>query len=198
MTEVNSRLTKPKRSKFIVAAALLVTIDTLLLGYLAFGFLTSLIFSSGFLGGFLLWYFVRSETPYKKLKYPYFACLALFLIHRVEEKYLGFFAFLADVTGVRTPEVLSWQVIALVVISVGSWLSIPFFLRAGHEFGYYFVWTFFAAMGITELAHWLVFPFVLDHPFHYVPGMISVLPLAPFAWVGMYRLIAGRTRKEAL
>ncbi len=187
-----------RRSTKLVVAAFLYTVITLLLGYLAFGFLTSLIFSSGFLGGFILWYFIPSITPYEKLKVPYFACLALFFLHRVEEKYMGFFAFLSEVTKVRTPEILSWEVVGLVVISVGSWLSIPFLLRKGYDFGYYFAWTFFAAMGVTELAHWIVFPFLLETPFQYIPGMISVVPLAPVAWVAMRRLIVGRQKRNFL
>ena len=111
---------------------------------------------------------------------------------------MGFFAFLSEVTKVRTPEILSWEVVGLVVISVGSWLSIPFLLRKGYDFGYYFAWTFFAAMGVTELAHWIVFPFLLETPFQYIPGMISVVPLAPVAWVAMRRLIVGRQKRKFL
>ena len=173
-------------------AVFLYTAFALLLGYLAFGLLTSLIFSSGFLGGYILWCFIRSATPYEKLKMPYYACLALFLIHRFEEKYMGFFAFLSKVTNVQTPEILSWEVVGLVAMSVGSWLAIPFLLRRRYEFGYYFAWTFFTSMGVTELAHWIVFPFILENPLQYIPGMISVVPLAPVAWIAMRRLIARR------
>ncbi len=184
------------RSIKVIVAAFLYTVVTLLLGYLSFGFLVSLIFSSGFLGGFILWYFIRSATPYERLKVPYFICLALFVLHRVEEKYMGFFAFLSRVTNVQTPEVLSWKVIGLVAISVGSWLAIPYLLRRGYDFGYYFAWTFFTAMGVTELAHWLVFPFLLENPIQYVPGMISVIPLAFVAWLAMRRLIVDRQRRS--
>lgn len=186
------------RSKTVVIAAFLYTAFTLWLGYKAFGFFTSLIFSSGFLGGFALWYLFDSTAPYEKLKGPYYTCLLLFLIHRIEEKYAGFFSFLSEVTNIPTPEIMSWQVIGLVVISVGSWLSIPFLLSRGKDFGYYFVWTFFAAMGITELAHWIVFPFFAKDLWQYVPGMISVLILAPSAWLGMHRLISDRKRRSQI
>lgn len=184
-----------KRSPKLILAAFLYTAGTLFLGYLAFGLITSLIFSSGFLGGFILWYLFPSTTPYEKLKVPYFACLALFFLHRVEEKYMGFFAFLSEVTNIPTPDILSWEVVSLVAISVGSWLSIPFLLRRGYDFGYYFSWTFFTAMGVTELAHWIVFPFILENPFQYIPGMITVVPLAPVAWLAMQRLGAGRPKR---
>lgn len=193
-----SQLAPSKRNTKLVVGAFLYTAATLLLGYIAFGLLTSLIFSSGFLGGFILWYFIPSATPYRKLKVPYITCLALFFLHRVEEKYMGFFAFLSKVTNVQTPEVFSWDVMSLVVISVGSWLSIPFLLKKEYDFGYYFAWTFFAAMGVTELAHWIVFPFLLENPLQYIPGMISVVPLAPVAWIAMRRLIAGRQKRSFL
>lgn len=195
-TSRSIHLNTSKRSTKLVIAAFLYTAVTLLLGYLAFGFLTSLIFSSGFLGGFILWYFIPTATPYEKLKIPYFACLALFFLHRVEEKYMGFFSFLSEVTTIPTPEILSWEVVGLVAISVGSWLSIPFLLRRGNEFGYYFAWTFFTAMGVTELAHWVVFPFLLENPIQYVPGMMSVVLLAPVAWLAMRRLISGKLKRN--
>lgn len=197
MNKLNHLHTSERSAKLIVSVFLYTAI-TLLLGYLAFGFLTSLIFSSGFLGGFILWYFIQTKTPYENLKIPYFACLVLFVLHRVEEKYMGFFAFLSEITKIPTPEILSWEVVGLVAISVGSWFSIPYLLRRGYDFGYYFAWTFFTAMGVTELAHWIVFPFLLENPFQYVPGMISVIPLAPVAWLAMRRLAVGRTKRKLL
>ncbi|MBX2987786.1 MAG: hypothetical protein KF802_07790 [Bdellovibrionaceae bacterium] len=198
MRSQESLLNARGRSAGLIVTAFSFTVATLFLGYLAFGFLTSLIFSSGFLSGFILWYFIPTATPYEKLKIPYFACLALFFLHRVEEKYMGFFAFLSEVTGVSTPEILSKEVVGLVAISVGSWLSIPFLLRRGYDLGYYFAWTFFTAMGVTELAHWVVFPFLLENPIQYIPGMMSVVLLAPVAWIAMRRLTSGKIKRSLL
>ncbi|HRK07525.1 MAG TPA: hypothetical protein PLZ57_07125 [Pseudobdellovibrionaceae bacterium] len=158
---------------------------------MAFGFWTMMIFTSGFLGGLVLWWFFPSSVDFARLRAPYWIALALFLVHRVEEKMMGFFSFLSGVTGVSTPEITSWPVITLVLISVGAWLSIPILVKRRKSFGYYLAWTFFASMGITELAHWLVFPFFVDHPATYIPGMASVVPLAPVAWWGMSRLKSG-------
>lgn len=180
------------RSWLLIGTCLLMTVVTLLLGFKAFGVLTSLIFSSGFLTGFILWFLIPSRTSYDRLRIPFFLSLAFFIVHRLEEKYFGFFDFLASVTGVPTPEILSWEILSLVAISVGSWLMVPFLLKRKNEFGYYLAWTFFSAMGITELAHWLLFPFLLESPFQYIPGMLSVVPLAPIAWIGMMRLFDGR------
>lgn len=198
MQSQESLLNASGRSAGLIVTAFSFTVATLVLGYLAFGFLTSLIFSSAFLGGFILWYFVQTATPYEKLKIPYFACLTLFFFHRAEEKYMGFFAFLSEVTSVPTPEIISWEVVGLVAISVGSWLSIPFLLRRGYDLGYYFAWTFFTAMGVTELAHWVVFPFLLENPIQYIPGMMSVVPLAPVAWLAMRRLTSGEIKRSLL
>lgn len=185
-----------RRSAALISSAFLFTALTLAIGYQAFGLLTSLIFSSGFLGGFVLWLLFPSNTPYETLKAPYFMALFLFLAHRVEEKVAGFFDFLSRTTGVPTPDIGSWEVVSLVLISVGAWLSVPFLMKKGYEFGYYLAWTFFAAMGITELAHWIVFPFFVEPKIQYIPGMISVVFLAPVAWWGMLRLSHGKRRED--
>ena len=57
----------------------------------------------------------------------------------------------------------------------------------GIQFGNYLTWTFFTAMGVTELAHF-IFPFFTKEPYGYFPGMASVFFLAPVAWWGIYRL----------
>ncbi len=186
------------RSPSSIAFAFLITVATLSLGYVAFGFWTMMIFSSGFLGGFLLWLAFPSETPYSKLKFPYWSALLLFLAHRVEEKTAGFFKFLSEITGIPTPEITSWSVISLVTISVGAWLSIPWLLKQRSELGYYFAWTFFTAMGLTELAHWVVFPFFVEGSFRYIPGMGSVVLLAPVGWWGLWRLMNGRNFRRQI
>ena len=70
---------------------------------------------------------------------------------------------------------------------MGAWLLIPPLVSRGYAFGYYLAWTFFAAMGITELAHF-IFPIVAGGPYGYFPGMATVLLLAPAAWWGMRNL----------
>lgn len=177
----------------ILLTAFLFTLAILALGYMAFGFWTMLIFSSGFLGGLTLWLLFPSTATWRDIKVPYLVSLGLFLIHRVEEKVMEFFAALAGITGVQTPNILSWQVVLLVLASVGAWLLIPYFLKKGNEIGRYFAWTFFTALGITELAHF-IFPFFLNQPYGYFPGMASVIFLAPVAWWGMYRLIKNSGR----
>ncbi len=173
--------------------AFLCTTAILALGYIAFGFWTALIFTFGFLGGFLIWIFTTRQVPFQQFKVAYWLTLVLFVLHRVEEKVMGFFAKLAAITGVTTPEITSVPVILLVLASVGAWLSIPILVKRNYAFGYYLAWTFFASMGITELAHF-VFPLFLKVPYRYFPGMASVVVLAPAAWWGMYRLL--QTPKE--
>lgn len=77
--------------------------------------------------------------------------------------------------------------IGLLVIPVGAWLAIPLLLRRGYELGRYLAWTFFASMGLTELAHFLT-PVLANEPYGYFPGMASVVILAPLACWGMWRL----------
>ncbi len=175
--------------------ALLFTAAILSLGYVAFGFWTAMIFTSGFLTGFILWLLVPARPAFHRIKVPFWLAFLLFMIHRVEEKMMGFFARLSEITHVPTPEIDSVPVILLVVLSVGAWLAIPVLVRRGHAFGYYLAWTFFAALGITELAHF-IFPFFTDEPYSYFPGMASVVVLAPIAWWGMYRLSGLRRSVE--
>lgn len=176
------------RSVTVILLAFIFTALILFLGYISFGFWTMLIFTSGFMGGFVLWLLIPTRISYEKIKFLFLLTFLFFLLHRIEEKVLGFFATLSEITGVSTPEIGSWNVIGLVILSAGAWLLIPYFLKRGFEFGYYLLWTFFAAMGITELAHWFVFPFIVQKPLGYFPGMLSVILLAPTAWLGM-RLI---------
>lgn len=176
-----------QRNITTIFGAFFFTIGILTFGYISFGFWTTFIFTSGFLGGFLLWLFMPTKVSFNHIKLPYWIALGLFVAHRVEEKVFGFFAQLAKITGVKTPEITSVPIIMLVLTSVGAWLSIPFLVKRQYEFGYYLAWTFFAALGITELAHF-AFPFFKEEPYGYFPGMASVLLLAPTAWWGMYRL----------
>lgn len=173
------------------------TLATLLLGYIAFGFWTMMLFSFGFFGGFVLWIAHPHLANWKDIKWPYYLGFILFLVHRVEEKQMEFFRTLSEITGVATPEIVSFPVIALVLMSVGGWLFVPFLVKRKSPFGTYLAWTFFAALGITELAHIFIFPFLVDRPYGYFPGMASVFALAPIAWWGMWRLY-NRRDKEIL
>lgn len=175
------------RSPVVVAAASATTTGILALGFVAFGFWTTVIFSSGFLGGLVLWLLNPATPTYSTIRVPFLATFALFVVHRVEEKVMGFFDALSELTHVRTPDTLSWQVVLLVISSVGAWLAVPHLVCRGHAFGYYLAWTFFAAMGVTELAHF-IFPLFAARPYGYFPGMASVVALAPAAWWGMRRL----------
>lgn len=176
--------------------ALLLTLAVLALGYAAFGFWTMLIFTFGFLGGFVLWLLFPATVAFSAIKIPYFLALALFILHRLEEYLSGFFDRLSAITGVQKPEVASWEVVLLLLLSVGAWLLIPWVMARGYRFGTYLAWTFFAAMGITELAHFVVFPWFAPTLFAYFPGMASVVLLAPVAWWGIWRLAAAQRQRS--
>lgn len=171
----------------VVVFALLITASVLALGYVSFGFWTMLIFASGFFGGFVLWLVLPTRATFPTIKAPYVLSLCLFLAHRVEEKLLGFFKRLAEITAQPTPALTSWAVVLLVVMSVGAWLLVPTLMKRGLQLGNYLAWTFFASLGITELAHF-VLPLFSERPYGYFPGMATVVILAPSAWWGMVRL----------
>lgn len=144
-------------------------------------------FFIGYCGGFILWLTLPTRASFAAIKGLYWVTFGLFIGHRVEEKVSGFFAMLSAMTGVAIPEVTSFPIILLLIVSVGAWLFGPLFYQRGYAFGHYLVWTFFASMGITELAHF-VLPLFRPAPYGYFPGMISVIFLAPVAWFAMWRL----------
>lgn len=187
---INASNKQLRKNRITALWAFVFTLGTLCIGYMAFGFWTMMVFASGFLGGFALWLIVPTRAIWNDIKIPYWISLALFVVHRVEEKTMGFFDRLAEITKISTPEILSLPVILLVLASVGAWLMVPYLVRKGYGFGYYLAWTFFSALGITELAHF-IFPLFKEEPYGYFPGMASVVLLAPVAWWGMYRLNQG-------
>lgn len=175
-----------KKQKSTIVLALLFTISVLVLGYVMLGLLPMFLFAFGFLGGFIFWLIVPTTASFSTIKVPFFLALGLFVLHKLEERYMDFFPRLSEITHVPVPETNSFLVYLLYAFA-GSWLFIPYLVKRGYDFGYYLTWTFFTAMGITELAHF-IFPFFTTKPYGYFPGMASVVVLAPVAWWGMYRL----------
>lgn len=176
-----------------ITVALLFSVFPLIVGYLALGLLPMFLFASGFLGGFVLWLLIPSKASFQAIKAPYLWALGFFVLHKLEERYLGFFPALSKVTGVPVPDQASPLAI-LLLLSAAIWLFIPFLMKRGYVLGHYAAWTFFASMGITELAHFFL-PFFAEEPYGYFPGMVTVLVLAPVAWWGIYRL--AKTRPKA-
>jgi hypothetical protein len=175
-----------KQKPLTIFFALLFTLVVLILGYVMLGLLPMFLFAFGFLGGFILWLVIPTNASFNAIRIPYFLTFAFFILHKFEERYMDFFPRLAKITGVPVPDTSSWLVVLLYAFA-GAWLLIPFLVKRGYSFGYYLAWTFFTAMGITELAHF-IFPFFEGISYGYFPGMASVILLAPAAWWGMKRL----------
>ena len=177
-----------------IAVAGVMTAAAVILGYVALGALPMFLFAFGFCGGFLWWLYVPSRATFAWIRVPYFLTLALFVAHKWEERVYGFFPTLSDITGVPVPSTDSPLVVALYSLAA-AWLLVPYLLRHRHELGYYLVSTFFMSMGTTELAHF-AFPLLIDRPYGYFPGMVSVILLAPAAWWGLWRLWCSRTKSS--
>lgn len=175
-----------KKQASTIIFALLFTLAVLILGYVMLGLLPMFLFAFGFLGGFIIWMIVPTNTSFAAIKIPYFLTLAFFILHKYEERKMDFFPRLSEITGVPVPETNSFLVY-LLYASAAAWLLIPYLFKKGYSFGYYLAWTFFTSMGITELAHFFL-PFFTAEPYGYFPGMLSVIVLAPAAWWGIYRL----------
>jgi len=176
-------------SRRLIVIALLFSFLIPALGYVYLGPLYAVLFSTGYVGGFVLWHAVPTHTPWSALRAPYWlTMLAFLLLHKAEENRAEFFRAVSDrVTGDPVPDVTVHLMLSLLVLPIGSWIMVPRLVGRGVEFGYYLAWTFFASMGVTELAHF-VLPVLANEPYGYFPGMASVLVLAPLAWWGMWRL----------
>lgn len=178
------------KNKSTVILAIAFTITAIALGYIALGILPAFIFTFGYLGGLFLWLFIPTNTSFRQIAWPYFITLAFFILHKIEERKMDFFPALSQITGVPVPDATSTPAILLYAIAT-VWLAIPILVARRNQFGYYLAWTFFASMGITELAHF-AFPFFTDKPYGYFPGMWSVIALAPSAWYAMWRMYKKR------
>lgn len=174
------------KSKITIISAFALTVFVLILGYVLLGWLPMILFSFGFLGGFILWLLLPVRASFSDIRNPYWLTLVLFVLHKYEERRMNFFPALSELTGIPVPEADSIGAI-LLYVAAGSWLLIPWLVSKQNQFGYYLTWTFFTSMGVIELAHF-VFPFFTNEPYRYFPGMVSVVWLAPAAWWGIYRL----------
>lgn len=181
-----------KQAPAPIGAALVFSLLVPLFGYSYLGPFYAGIFLVGYLGGFVLWTIAPTGTRWRDIRLPYWLTLASFLLlHKVEENRTGFFEVVSvRITGTPVPDVSFGLIFALLIIPVGAWLAIPILFRRNQEFGRFLAWTFFASMGITELAHFIM-PMLANEPFGYFPGMASVIVLAPVAWWGMWRLFRG-------
>lgn len=173
----------PIKTPANIICAMLFTITGLVLGYITLGFWAALIFTFGYLGGLALWIIMPVRITLRRILIPYILTLAFFILHKVEERERNFFPALTELTGTPAPDPGSLPAILLYGIA-SIWLLVPVLIWKQYAFGYYLAWTFFASMGISELAHF-VFPLFRDQPYAYFPGMWSVIPLAPLAWWGM-------------
>lgn len=174
----------PKKKPVITA--IILVIAALGIGYLTLGLFPSFHFSLGFVIGLVIWLLIPMRAAWRDISLPYYITLAFFTIHKVEEDKMNFFPELSKLTGALIPSVNSISAI-LLSLFVTMWLSIPFLVSKRIALGYFLAWTFFANMGIVELAHF-VLPFYTNYTHGYFPGMWSVLPMASAAWWGISRL----------
>lgn len=180
---------KPTAKSKLIALAFIAAV--LVTGLLLLGTVPTILFAIGYLGGMALWLARPTHASFADIRAPYFLTLALFICHKLEEKYQGFFPALAELTGVAIPTDRTPLALLLYVLA-SAWLLIPFLMKRGHALGHFLACTFFVSMGVTELAHFL-FPFFTGKPYAYFPGMWSVVPLAPAAWWGIQRLAMRET-----
>lgn len=185
---------KMNKPKLLIVLALLFSLAVPLFGLIYLGPLYAALFLTGYLGGFVAWLLVRTGASWASIRVPYWLTMLAFLIlHKVEENRTAFFEVVSNrITGTPVPEISVGLILALLIVPIGAWLAVPFFVGRDYEFGRLLAWTFFTSMGITELAHFLL-PLLTTEPYGYFPGMASVVVLSPLAWWGMWRLARGVT-----
>lgn len=169
-----------------VALAVVVLIGVAFTGYGSFGIWPTLIFMTGYVPGFLFWLRSRSDAPFADVRTPYFVTFTLYILLLVEENLLGFHEMLSEVTGVTSP---GWtiSIVVLMILSIGIWIGAPLLMQERQRLGWFFAWTFFSAMGISELAHF-VFPVLTPGGYEYHGGMLTAALLVPAGWWGMWVL----------
>ncbi len=156
------------------------------LGGLAFVPLVSLIFATGFVPGFLFWLVRRESFTFRSIKWPYFASLGAYVVHRIEEGVSGFVPAVEELTGGTAVDPTSPLSLLLVLFSL-IWMLSPILVRRQISFGYFGAWSLFAAFAFVELWHF-VFPFLTPEPYGYFPGMATAPLISAAGFWGLYRL----------
>lgn len=170
-----------------IMAAVAFSTVVVKLSYVLLGWMPGFLIASGYIGGLILWLTVPAVPSYKRIRVPFLVTMVFFVLHKLEERHLGFFPALAKLPGVAMPDASSPLAYFLYGLA-SAWLLVPFLFGKGARVGEYLAWSFFAAMGVTEVAHF-VFPFFDDQAgYNYFPGMASALGLVPLAWWGLWQL----------
>lgn len=180
---------RPLRTQIAVAVGLALAVASI--GFILLGPVPAALFALGYVGGLVLWLRRLYELPsFDDIRAPYWATLALFVAHKLEERRMDFFPALAQLTG-REIQTHITPLALLLYVLAAAWLLVPMLMRWRVPFGAFLSWSFFCAMGLVELAHF-VFPLFRPEPYGYFPGMASAALLAPAAWWGLYSMVHAR------
>ncbi|MCU0423760.1 MAG: hypothetical protein MUC81_13215 [Bacteroidia bacterium] len=80
-----------KKEPTTIILAMAFTAIAVILGYSALGIWPAFIFTFGYLGGLIIWLFTPMRATFKQIGIPYFLTLALFIVHKIEERERDFF-----------------------------------------------------------------------------------------------------------
>jgi hypothetical protein len=183
------------KSPFTVGFALIFALATSAAAHVSYHVpLFTFLYASPAVIGFVLWFVFPARVRFTDLRFPYFLTIAVFVAHIVEERLTNYMPQLMQLAGAVTPEKGTLASVVLRLTPL-TWIVFPFLLRKNYSIGVYFAWTFFTAMGVTEMVHF-VYPFLRGQPYSYFPGLGTAVLLGPVAWWGMSRLI--RSRKKTV
>ena len=156
--------------------------------YFLLSTLPTVIFGTFLALGYVIWYKTRRDTMIatREILVPYVLTVMCFIVHVAEEHYTGFPGALSELMGTHVSDEGFLFVAAFAAPLL--WLSGLLLLHFRIRLGEYVMWCLFAAMIVSEQAHY-IFPLMQDGTFHYFPGMVTAsLPLIPAA-VGVRRLL---------
>lgn len=183
-------LSDPK--DLILPLCVVIALPTL--AWMTMGRLPLIIFGFAFGGGFVLYLATlwRKRFEATRVIIPYLLTVMLFILHVGEEYLTDFEVTVSKINGAPVSET-GFMLIAAFLAPM-MWIGGAIAILKGWRFGDYFLCTFFFAMILAELSHF-VFPFVIDGTFHYESGMwTAALPLIP-AIYGL-SIVMGEMRAE--
>lgn len=177
---------KRKPRLFPVAIAAAHAIAIVILGYRMLGPVPRFYSQVVSWVAFAAWTLIPTRPRFQVFRAAFYLGLALFVLHKLEERETGFITALAQLTRIPVPEPQSHQVYALYTLA-SAWLLVLLLAGRGIELGYYLAWELLRVHGPRRAGHF-VFPFFREEGFGHFPGMASAGVLAPAAWLGAWRL----------
>ncbi|MCB1517417.1 MAG: HXXEE domain-containing protein [Hyphomicrobiaceae bacterium] len=161
------------------------------------GLIPGMVFVFAFVGGLIFYILTlwRTRIDATRILVPYLLTVILFIVHVYEEYLTHFEVTVTKMSGFEVSQFVLLTIAAFMAPIM--WTAGAIFMLKRWRFGDFFLCTFFFAMLLAELTHY-IFPFVIDGTFHYESGMYTAfLPLIPAAYGLRQMLLALNQARQA-